>query len=273
MPTEVPVPPFESRVDPTRLAGRGGAARARPRRRPPTCSKACSAAAGRAATRSDVVLDWPAGGRIRLTRPADGTSRGRVARQPARSPRPPGLRARRPCGGARRRSPPATAPYVVPARGQPRRAAGASALGPDRLTAGVSDGSSGMLRPTHRPSGGPVHVGAAEDHQRRRPRRRAAPTSGRPGCPRSSATAGPQVERRGIGGMTPHRRRHRTSRPSTDDGPPGRLLGLRGPRLHPQAPRRRRRLRPRRDDDDADHLRRDAPGLLRPEGPPRGHGR
>ncbi len=51
------------------------------------------------------------------------------------------------------------------------------------------------------------------------------------------------------------------------DGRPGRLLGLRGPRLHPQAPRRRRRLLPRRDDDDADDLRRDAPGLLRPARP------
>ena len=29
----------------------------------------------------------------------------------------------------------------------------------------------------------------------------------------------------------------------------------------------------RRDDDDADHLRRDAARLLRPQGPPRGHGR
>ena len=43
-----------------------------------------------------------------------------------------------------------------------------------------------------------------------------------------------------------------------DDGPEGRLLGLRGPRLHQQAPRRRGRLRPRRHDDVADHLRRDA---------------
>ena len=73
---------------------------------------------------------------------------------------------------------------------------------------------------------------------------------------------GPHVERRGIGSMTPHRRRPlravvRRRRPA------GRLLGLRGPRLHQQAPRRRGRLRPRRHDDVADHLRRDAPGLLR----------
>ena len=36
---------------------------------------------------------------------------------------------------------------------------------------------------------------------------------------------------------------------------------------------RGRRLRPRRGDDHADHLRGHAPGLLGPEGPPRGHGR
>ena len=89
-----------------------------------------------------------------------------------------------------------------------------------------------------------------------------------------------RVPRPGPAGRAPGHR-HRcstsaaapTSRPSTPTGPQGRLLDLRGPRLHPQAPRRRRRLRPRRDDAVADHLRRDAPGLLRPEGPPRGHGR
>jgi hypothetical protein len=47
--------------------------------------------------------------------------------------------------------------------------------------------------------------------------------------------------------------------------PAGRLLGLRGPRLHPQAPRRRGGLLPRRHDDDADHLRRDAPGCYEPK--------
>ena len=81
---------------------------------------------------------------------------------------------------------------------------------------------------------------------------------------------GPRIERRGIGTMR-HIGGGTYEQTFDPDGPPGRLLGLRGPRLHPQAPRRRRRLRPRRDDDDADDLRRDAARLLRPEGPRRGH--
>ena len=82
---------------------------------------------------------------------------------------------------------------------------------------------------------------------------------------------GPRVERRGIGAMrhigggqyeqTLRRRR-----------PQGRLLGVRGPRLHPQAPCGRGRLRPRRHDDVAHHLRRDAARLLRAQGPGRGQG-
>ncbi len=95
------------------------------------------------------------------------------------------------------------------------------------------------------------------------------PTSGRPGCRPSSVTAGRKIERRGIGEMEhigggAYRQTVRRERAE------GRLLGLRGPGLHPQAPRRRGRLRPRRHDDVADHVRRDAPGLLRPEGPHRG---
>ncbi len=81
---------------------------------------------------------------------------------------------------------------------------------------------------------------------------------------------GPKVERRGIGHMK-HIGGGAVRADLRPRRPAGRLLGLRGPRLHPQAPRRRRRLRPRRHDDVADHLRRDAPRLLRPQGPRRGH--
>ena len=82
---------------------------------------------------------------------------------------------------------------------------------------------------------------------------------------------GPHIERRGIGIDATHRRR-RLRADVRRRRAEGRLLGLRGPRLHQQAPRRRGRLRPRRHDDVADHLRRDATGLLRPEGARRRHG-
>ena len=82
---------------------------------------------------------------------------------------------------------------------------------------------------------------------------------------------GPKAERRGIGemehiggGHLPPDLRPRRA--------PGGLLGLRGPRLHQQASCRRRRLRPRRHDDVTDHLRRDAPRLLRAQGPHRRQG-
>ncbi len=82
---------------------------------------------------------------------------------------------------------------------------------------------------------------------------------------------GPRVERRGVGGMK-HIGGGTYEQEFDRRRAPGRLLGVRRPRLHPQAPRRRRRLQPRRDDDDADDLRRDAPRVLRPEGPRRGPG-
>ncbi len=96
-------------------------------------------------------------------------------------------------------------------------------------------------------------------------------TCSRRWLPAKFRAAGPHVERRGIGVMKHIGggvvravvRRRRAE---------GRLLGLRGPRLHQQAARGRGRLRPRRHDDVADHLRRDAAGLLRPEGPHRRHG-
>ena len=71
--------------------------------------------------------------------------------------------------------------------------------------------------------------------------------------------------------MEPHRRR-RLRAVVRRERAEGRLLGLRRPRLHQQAPRGRGGLRPRRHDDVAHHLRRDAPGLLRPEGAHRRHG-
>ncbi len=83
--------------------------------------------------------------------------------------------------------------------------------------------------------------------------------------------AGPHVERRGIGVMK-HIGGGVYEQSFDESGPQGRLLGLRGSRLHQQAPRGRGRLRPRRHDDVADHLRRDAPRVLRPEGPDRRHG-
>ena len=87
---------------------------------------------------------------------------------------------------------------------------------------------------------------------------------------RSTATAAPRRAPRHRHDEARRRRHLRADLRSRR--PEGRLLGLRGPRLHQQAPRRRGRLRPRRHDDVADHLRRDAPRLLRPEGPRRGHG-
>ena len=48
---------------------------------------------------------------------------------------------------------------------------------------------------------------------------------------------GPKVERRGIGHMK-HIGGGQYEQTFDPDGPAGRLLDLRGPRLHPQAPRR-----------------------------------
>ena len=56
------------------------------------------------------------------------------------------------------------------------------------------------------------------------------------------------------------------------DGPPDRLVDLRGPEVPVQAQHRRRRLRPRRHDPGRHHARGDAARLLGPEGPPGGHG-
>ena len=109
------------------------------------------------------------------------------------------------------------------------------------------------------------------DRERRRSRRRAGPPVADRGSRRSGAIVGPKVERRGVAGHAPHRRRDLRAdlrRRVAEGG----LLGLRGPRLHQQAPRRVRRLRPRRHDDVADHLRRDAPRLLRAQGAARRHG-
>ena len=82
---------------------------------------------------------------------------------------------------------------------------------------------------------------------------------------------GPRAERRGIGSMS-HIGGGAYEQTFDDDGPEGRLLGLRGPRLHQQAARRGRRIRPRRHDDVADHLRRDAARLLRAQSAHRRHG-
>ena len=84
--------------------------------------------------------------------------------------------------------------------------------------------------------------GAAEDHQRRRPRRRA-------GARVEDVAAGEVPRRRPAGRAPGHRRScaHRRRRLRADvrrRRPRGRLLGLRGPRLHQQAPRRRGRASP-----------------------------
>ncbi len=115
------------------------------------------------------------------------------------------------------------------------------------------------------------HHPAAQDHQRRRPRRRAGP-------PVADLAAGALPRPGPQGGAARHRRdgAHRRRHLPPELRPrraAGRLLGLRGPRLHQQAPRRRRGLRPRRHDHVAHHLRRDAPGLLRAQGPHRRHRR
>ena len=112
------------------------------------------------------------------------------------------------------------------------------------------------------------HDPPPQDHQRGRPPRRAPAPVGHL-APGPLPGPGPQ-------GRAPRHRRdgaHRRRLLPPDlrsRRAPGRLLGLRGPRLHQQAPRGRRRVRPRRHDHVAHHLRRDAPGLLRAEGPHRG---
>ena len=111
----------------------------------------------------------------------------------------------------------------------------------------VRDGA----RDDHRP-----RLGAAHDRQRRRPRRRAA---ARVGHVAPGALPGPRSQGRAPRDRPHEAHRRRAVRADLRSGrPAGGLLGLRGPRLHPQAPRRRGGLRPRRHDDVADHLRRDA---------------
>ena len=58
-----------------------------------------------------------------------------------------------------------------------------------------------------------------------------------------------------------------------DDGELVRLVALRGQADPADPPVGRRRVRPRRGQGRRHHLRGDAQGLLRPDGPPRGHGR
>ena len=80
-------------------------------------------------------------------------------------------------------------------------------------------------------------------------------------APRASAS----IDYVGAGSYDEHVRRRLADQ--------GRQLVLRGPRLHRTSARRGRRVSDR-DEHDADphHLRRDAPRVLRPEGPARGHG-
>ena len=86
-------------------------------------------------------------------------------------------------------------------------------------------------------------------------------------------TAAPRVERRGIGEHGVQGRHHLRDRRATTTRP----RPTAGSTRTSSSPHKRHvaavGLRPRRDDAVADHLRRDAAGLLRPEGPPRGHGR
>ena len=107
--------------------------------------------------------------------------------------------------------------------------------------------------------------------ERRRPRRRAAARVARRWLRSSSGDRGPQIERRGIAAMK-HIGGGTYEQTFSDDGPQADCWLFEDLVVHPQAPRGGGGLRPRRHDDVADHLRRDAPRLLRPEGPRRGHG-
>ncbi len=129
-----------------------------------------------------------------------------------------------------------------------------------------------VLRPSPPSAATDDREGDPEDHQRRRPRRRAAARLG--------ALAAGQVPRpRAQGGPPRHRadrlRRYRQLQRGLRRrlAHEGRLLALRRPRVHAQADGRRRRLSERGDDAHADHVRRHAPGLLRPGRAARRHGR
>ena len=219
-----------------------------------TCSRVCSAAAGRARTRTTSSSTGPAAAASVWLGPARQRGVG-LARQPSRPPRPPRVRGRRAGGGAgrggRRRWRRTSCPR------QPTTACG-WCYGPVRERPGPEflTGRQTMLGGTDVP---PEDLSMSElpkiisvdDHVVEPPH---VWETWLPAKYRDRGPAGRAARHR----RDAARRRRRLRADLRRRRPAGRLLGLRGPRLHPQAPRRRRRLRPRRHDDVADHLRRDA---------------
>ena len=84
---------------------------------------------------------------------------------------------------------------------------------------------------------------------------------------------GPKIVRRGIREIDYVGTASYVEHFDDDVADQGRLLDLRGPRLHAQAHGRGGRVSEGGTDPHAHHLRRHAAGLLRPEGAPRRHGR
>ena len=114
-----------------------------------------------------------------------------------------------------------------------------------------------------------THPRHPPDRERRRPRGRAAPRLGDV-APGAVPATGPHIERKGLAGMR-HVGGGTYELEFDDDAPQADCWVFDGSGAPAQASRRRRRLRPRRHDAVADHLRRDAPGLLRAQGPRRRH--
>ncbi len=166
-------------------------------------------------------------------------------------------------------------PFRGTSRPRPVRAEGAGRHRRQDLRVGPEPGGCRSLTLTsgkEPPAAEGAPRGATEDHQRRRPRRRARARLADLAAAEVPGE-GPADRTQALGRVLAQARRevrqHRRRR-----GPVGRRLVLRGPaHLRPQAVRRdpargdaRRRpveVRPHEDGDGSAHVRRDAPGLLR----------